>query len=115
MLNIETAKDVITPEDIKERLITIISNEEVKNKDACWKPSFEVGIAPSDVNYDALSSCDGQNRGCFGLKLIHTQWRYDFGFTTPSCMFTYKDLGNKSIFMVGEVAQKRKGKKAQKS
>ena len=93
MRTVERVKDAITPEDIKERLITKTGNKEIKNKDAYWKASFEAGIAPLDVNNDALiSNCEGENRGDFGLKMIHSQWRYDFGFTTPSCMSTYKDI-----------------------
>ena len=49
--------------------------------------SFEEGIDPNDINDGQLSKSGDGNHRFFGLKLVHTQWRSDFGFTTPTCMF----------------------------
>jgi hypothetical protein len=51
--------------------------------DGHWRVSFEEGI--EDINDDQLPK-SGDGNHDLGLKLIHTQWRYDFGFTTPTCM-----------------------------
>ena len=83
MINIEEAQKTISPADIKERLINN------KNKDDSWKVSFEEGIDSKDVNDDALPHFGNENHEFPGLKLVHTQWRYDFGFLTPNSMSTH--------------------------
>lgn len=87
--NIEEAKKIMTPADISGRLIHTTSSGTLKNKDtnAYWKVSFEEGVDPLDDS--ALPNFGDENHDFLGLKLDHTQWRYDFGFITPSCMFTH--------------------------
>ena len=68
------------------RLMKIVSN----NKDehaAYWKVSFEEGVDPSVEG--VLPESEDDPHRFPRLKLIHTQWRYDFGFGTPSCMSNY--------------------------
>ena len=75
-----------TPVDFDRRLMKIVSN----NKDehaAYWKISFEEGVDPSVE--DALPESEDDLHRFPRLKLVHTQWRYDFGFGTPSCMSNY--------------------------
>ena len=42
-----------------------------------WKTTFEQGIDPSTINHKMLE--DGNL-----MEHVHTQWRYDYAFTTPS-------------------------------
>ena len=58
-----------------------------QEKDDHWRVSFEEGIDPEDINDNKLPKSKDGNHGFLDLKLVHTQWRYDFGFTTPTCMF----------------------------
>ena len=58
------------------------------NRNARWKDSFEEGVDPSDVNQSALPE-GSEPHGDLHLKLIRTQWRYDFTFATPSRMYIY--------------------------
>ena len=59
------------------------NNEE---SNAYWKVSFEEGVDPSID--DVLPNFEDENHKFPRLKLEHTQLRYDFGFVTPSCMYT---------------------------
>jgi hypothetical protein len=51
---------------------------------AYWGVSFEEGVDPSVE--EALPEAEDDLQRFPRLKLVHTQWRYDFGFGTPSCM-----------------------------
>ena len=93
-------ENVLTLEDIKKRLITITSNDEVKDIDSFWKASFEVGVDPSHLKDDAFPNCGDENLSReLDLTLIHSQRRYDFGFSTPSCMSTY-------LFFINDISLK---------
>lgn len=77
---------VFTAGDIDGRVrkkINQTTNNETNNK---WKFSFEEGVFKSDVNEDALPNEENksENYGFFDIKLIRTQWRYDFTFVSPS-------------------------------
>ena len=86
----------MTSHDINNRLEKIISPSTFNNKHKdCWKVSFEEGIDPSDVNKDSLPN-EGETRGFYDLRLIHTQWRYDYGFGTPSGIFMYSYSDSKN-------------------
>ena len=50
-----------------------------------WRVSFVEGIDIEHINDGQLLKCGGGDDGFFGLKLVHTRWRYDFGFITPTC------------------------------
>ncbi|CAB4027687.1 Hypothetical predicted protein, partial [Paramuricea clavata] len=80
----EKAKKMMTPADISERLMRTTSSSTLKNKDTngYWKVSFEEGVDPLDDS--VLPNFGDENHDFFGLKLDHIQWRYDFGFITPS-------------------------------
>ena len=54
----------------------VVSPAKNRNEQAYWKVSFEEGVHPSDIRNGAIPDED--------FKLVHTQWRYDFGFITPS-------------------------------
>ena len=84
LLNIEETQKTISRIDIEGRLT------DNKNKDDSWNVSFEAGVDPLDINDDALPRDGNENHGFLGLKLVHTQWRYDFGFLTPKCMSVQK-------------------------
>lgn len=77
----------LTEGDINGRVtkrINQTANLETNNN---WKFSFEEGVFKSDVNEDALPNEESRAKnhdGFFDIKLIHTQWRYDFTFVTPS-------------------------------
>ena len=89
-LNIEETQKSMTSHDINNRLekvVTSPSTFNTKHKD-CWEVSFEEGVDPLDLNEDALPKED-KTEQFYDLKLIHTQWRYDYGFTTPSGIFMY--------------------------
>ncbi|CAB4014490.1 Hypothetical predicted protein, partial [Paramuricea clavata] len=97
----EEAKKIMTPADISGRLIHTTSSSTLKNKDtnAYWKVSFEEGVDPLDDS--ALPNFGDENHDFLGLKLDHTQWRYDFDFITPSCMFTHiYCIQKRSIFFI---------------
>ena len=51
-----------------------------------WDISFVEGVLKSDINEDALPKDENtaENHGFFCIKLIHTQWRYDLTFVTPT-------------------------------
>ncbi len=76
------------PVEIDQRLMKTISGAMLKseNKDVYWKVSFEEGVDPSHLHDDELPKSGDKNHGFFGLELLHTQWRYDFGFLTPSAI-----------------------------
>jgi hypothetical protein len=61
-----------------------MSGAKSKNKDAYWKVSFEEGVNPLHLHDDELPKSGDKSDRFFGLELLHTQWRYDFGFITPS-------------------------------
>ena len=85
-LNIDETVKTFTPVDLDRRLMKIVSNS--KNERAkYWGVAFEEGVDPSVK--DALPESEDDLHRFPRLKLIHTQWRYDFGFGTPSCMFNH--------------------------
>ena len=88
---IEEIQNTITPVDINRRIMEKVSQAASRRteKDAYWRVSFEEGVHPSDIDDDALPKFGDTNRGFPHLRLVHTQWRYDFGFDTPSCMSTH--------------------------
>lgn len=77
---------VFTPDDIDGQLRKIIKRTTNNEENNYWKVSFEEGVVKSDVNEDVLPKerNKAENHGFFDIKLIHTQWRYDFAFITPS-------------------------------
>ena len=73
---------------IKERIQQLIKQKPLKNeeKNGFWEVSFEEGIDPSHVDEDRLpkkKEIVGDN-SFPNFQLVHTQWRYDFAFITPS-------------------------------
>ena len=83
-MNIEESKKIFTADEIQRRL------KKIKDRnDTYWKVSFEEGIDPTDINKSALPDGEGIH-GDLGLKLVHTQWRYDFAFVTPSGIYLYR-------------------------
>jgi hypothetical protein len=82
---IEHYQDTFTPAEINRRIEKVVSHTTPHKQelDGHWRVSFEEGI--EDINDDQLPK-SGDGKHDLGLKLIHTQWRYDFGFTTPTCM-----------------------------
>ncbi len=84
MLIIEEAQNIMRPVDIDRRLMKTMSGAKSKNKDAYWKVSFEEGVNPLHLHDDELPKSGDKSDRFFGLELLHTQWRYDFGFITPS-------------------------------
>ncbi|XP_046847084.1 uncharacterized protein LOC124440703 isoform X1 [Xenia sp. Carnegie-2017] len=52
------------------------------NEDRCWHVSFQEGVRIEDFD-DEYFPNKGKNDD-FNLKLLHTQWRFDFTFKTPS-------------------------------
>jgi hypothetical protein len=85
LFNLDETQNTFSPVDINGRITKIVSRATIRN-DAYWRISFEEGVDPLDVNDGALPQFGDDNHGFLGLKLVHTQWRYDFGFGTPSCM-----------------------------
>ena len=53
------------------------------DSDDYWKISFEEGVDQSSFDEDSLPKTGDENHDFFDIKLVHTQWRYDFGFQTP--------------------------------
>ena len=93
---IEHIPNTFTPTQINGRIKKMVSKTSGNDKTTpdnqqtdgyYWKVSFEEGIDPTDINDDQLPKSGDENRGFLNLKLVHTQWRYDFGFITPTCMF----------------------------
>ena len=74
--------------DIKKRISKICNRKTSKDdeKNDYWKVSFEEGIDPPDVNEDKLPKekkiVEGNSFPNF--QLVHTQWRYDYAFITPT-------------------------------
>lgn len=52
------------------------------NEDRFWYVSFQEGVRIEDFD-DEYFPNKGKNDD-FNLKLLHTQWRFDFTFKTPS-------------------------------
>ncbi|XP_028398389.1 uncharacterized protein LOC114521994 [Dendronephthya gigantea] len=78
----EETMETLTAEAINGRLLKIMTDKDElkgKNRDAFWRVSFEEGVDPSRINEDAFEEDE-----YLDFKLDHTQWRYDFGFTTPT-------------------------------
>ena len=76
----------MTPDDI-DRQLRKQSNQTTDNEMSDkWDITFEEGVLKSDINEDALPKDENtaENHGFFCIKLIHTQWRYDLNFVTPT-------------------------------
>ena len=85
---IADTKEVFEPMHIKKRIKKLIKQKPLNNeeKNGFWEVSFEEGIDPSDVDEDRLpkrKEIVGDN-SFPNFQLVHTQWRYDYGFITPS-------------------------------
>ena len=84
---VDTEK-VFEPMGIEERIRKIINRTPLNNseKNDYWKVSFEEGIHPSDVDEDKLPKAKKivEDNSFPNFRLVHTQWRYDYAFVTPS-------------------------------
>ena len=89
VIYIEKPKNNIELDEIRLRLPKTITNGTLKcgDSDDYWKVSFEEGVDRSSFNEDALLKIGDENHDFFDIKLVHTQWRYDFGFQTPLGIF----------------------------
>ena len=89
LIIVEHIQDTFTPVEINTRVKKVFSQATSHNQetDGHWRVSFEEGINQTDINDGQLPKSGEGNHGFLDLKLVHTQWRYDFGFTTPTCMF----------------------------
>lgn len=76
----EKRKNVIKPADINRKL----KRDALKDKSDYWSFSFEEGVKPWDINKNALPQTGDEELGDLKLRLAHTQWRYDFGFNSPT-------------------------------
>ncbi|XP_028399889.1 uncharacterized protein LOC114523221 [Dendronephthya gigantea] len=79
----EENKNVFKPADIIRRLKKK-DKAALKDKNGTWDVSFEEGVKPLHINQDALPQPGVKDFGDLKLRLAHTQWRYDFGFNSPS-------------------------------
>ena len=87
MLYVGEIQNTMTPVDINERILKIVSKDNTaESQKGNWRVSFEEGIDPKHINDAQLPKPGDAVCEFFGLKLVNTLWSYDFQFETPSCM-----------------------------